>query len=200
MLNFTKCLIKVVWNSFIIGCTETQKREQQPPPKTVHILGTVFFGHFCCKTGEKVTFVEKMWAQKSSKSTHIYIYMHMPACCVASACFFLRPLQPQAILMLSWGAGPFLHLFGSYFCAILGNLGAQTPKMAQRGRWDCRTERASGHNVRFGFLCCGVSEKSQKWPDQKIRIHSSHLGHQVHATSRTQKMRKRKKEVEEVRR
>ena len=44
----------------------------------------------------------------------LYIYIYMPACCVAGVSFFLRALQPYTIWVLSWGPGPFFcHFWGS---------------------------------------------------------------------------------------
>ena len=78
----------------------------------------------------------------------------MLACCVAGACFYLEAsaaIGDFDALLGGWAI--FLHFLGVIFAPFFcGRFGIKTAKIGPRGRWDCRTERAGGHNVRFGVL------------------------------------------------
>ena len=133
----------------------------------------------------------------------IYIYIHAGVLrCRCLFCIGAFPaivnfgsiLQSQAFFAFFWAT------CGHFF---FGNLGAQIPKMATRGRWDCRTESAGGTLFRFGVFLfyttkIGVSEKTPKWAQPKksefFLASQSQSPHKKQDTrSRTQKRRKRKK-------
>ena len=84
---------------------------------------------------------------------HIYIYMCQRVA-LQVLVFMFGPLHAYAILLLSRGAGTFLlHLHGVKFaCYFCSRFGVKMAKIGPRGRWDCRTEMAGGHNVRFGVF------------------------------------------------
>ena len=86
---------------------------------------------------------------------YIYIYICMPACCVASACsIFWASAGPSYFEAILGGRDIFYTLPGVQVCTLCfcSRFGIETAKIGPRGRWDCRTERAGGHNVRFGVF------------------------------------------------
>ena len=92
----------------------------------------------------------------------------MPACCVAGVCFFLRALQPYAILVLSWGQWPFFAISGGSTLHVIleAVLTSKRPKFAREGAGTAEPRGQAAHFFVLGFSCLnykkGVSEKNQK--------------------------------------